>query len=391
MIEGRNIVCVASSWFDHPTSKQHVMRLLAQRNEVLWINFHASRTPRFTAADARAALRRLGQIFRGGVQVERQIQACSPFVLPFPKSAVARNLNLRSLRRTIAAFLRRRPESAAQLWLFTPDVPELIGAAAWERVVYYCVDHFAGFEGYDPALIGELEGRTLREAHTVLASSPPLWESCRRQNTNTHHVPHGVDYAHFAATPELPASAIPEELRGLPRPVIGYFGLIADYVDLDLIAGAAVARPDWSFVLIGDRTCDVSVLRGLANVHLLGPRPYAALPQYCRGFDVGIIPFRRGALTKAVNPIKLREYLAAGLPVVSAPMPALAPYAAGVHTADTLPEFLAGCAAALARSAETGPRPYQSLVQGESWEARVERIGEIVAGQVEAQAAISAG
>lgn len=380
MIAGRNIVCIASSWFDHPTSKQHVMRLLAEHNQVLWINFHASRSPQLTAADARTALRRIGQIFRGSVQVEARIQARSPLVLPFPKSRAARALNLRSLRRTIDLFLAQRPYEPAQLWLFTPDLPELITAHPWERTVYYCVDHFAGFDGYDAGLISELEVQTLRDCDVALATSPPLVAACQRHSANTHYVPHGVDFGHFAAAPLLPADEIAPELRTLSPPVIGYFGLIAEYVDLELLAAAARARPRWSFVLIGDLTCDAGPLRGLSNIHLLGPRAYADLPSYCRGFDVGIIPFRSRALTRAVNPIKLREYLAAGLPVVSAPMDAIAPYAEGVHVAETCDEFLAACEAAMARSAEHGPRHYQALVESESWTARVADICKHVMG-----------
>jgi glycosyltransferase involved in cell wall biosynthesis len=152
----------------------------------------------------------------------------------------------------------------------------------------------------------------------------------------------------------------------------------ADYVDLPLLAEAARARPDWSWVLLGDVRCDTSAIAGVQNVHVLGGRPYNELPAYCRGFDVGLIPFRMNRLTRAVNPIKLREYLAAGLPVVSAPMEEVLRYAPAVQTAQTLDTFLAACAEALTQAADGRSAARQALVRDESWDARVEGLSRIV-------------
>lgn len=168
-----------------------------------------------------------------------------------------------------------------QLWLFTPDMPELIDLLPAERVVYYCVDDFAAFSGFKPGLIEQLEARTVAASDVVITTSTELYQARRRQHANTHLVPHGVDFEHFAAAVDLPAGCIPEDIRRIPRPILGYIGLISDYVDLDLIREAARRRPDWSFVLIGNATCATRELTGLENVHLLGGRPYEELPAYC--------------------------------------------------------------------------------------------------------------
>jgi glycosyltransferase involved in cell wall biosynthesis len=125
---------------------------------------------------------------------------------------------------------------------------------------------------------------------------------------------------HFskAVSNHLPTLA---DIAAIPRPRLGFFGLIRDWVDLDLLAAVARRRPDWHFVLIGDSAHDLSAYRPLANMHFLGRKPYAELPAYCRQFDLGLVPFKINELTDAVNPIKLREYLAAGLPVISTPLP----------------------------------------------------------------------
>ena len=378
MITGRNIICIASNWGDHPTSKHHVMRCLAERNHVLWVNFHASRCPRLTGRDARLTLRRLRQVWAGPRQAAPHIDVLSPLVLPLPASPVARFINARVLARQIRRTLRRLPRRPVQLWLFAPDVPELIERLRAERVVYYCVDDFAAFSGYNTPLVEELERRTMRTSDVVITTSATLYKTRRAQHPCVHLVPHGVDFDHFAAAADLPADAVPADLRTIPRPIFGYMGVISDYVDLDLLARAARARPEWSFALLGDVRCDTRALSGLGNVHLLGGRPYEQLPAYCRGFDVGLIPFRLNRLTVAVNPIKLREYLAAGLPVVSAPLDEVQRYAPTVRSAQTLDEFLPACAAALRSASEGDRRTRQQLVRDEGWRSRVELLSDIV-------------
>jgi glycosyltransferase involved in cell wall biosynthesis len=378
LIRERNIVCLASNWFEHPTSKHHIMRLLSGPNHILWVNYHASRRPKLNRSDSRMIVRRLRAACAGARRVSPALDVLSPLLLPMPESPLARRLNTRLLLRQIRGALRHLPARPTHLWLFTPDAPELIEPLGAERVVYYCVDDFAAFTGYNVALISELERQTIAASDVVIATSAPLYEQRRRQHANTHLVPHGVDFDHFAAAAAIPADRLPGELRDIPKPVFGYFGLISDYVDLDLIAAAARRKPTWSFVLIGSARCDTSVLDGLSNVHLLGGKPYEDLPGYCRGFDVGLIPFRLSRLTRAVNPIKLREYLAAGLPVVSTPMPEVLRYTPAVHTAETTDEFIAAGARALAAARDGEPAARQALVRRESWSARVEQLSQII-------------
>jgi len=192
-----------------------------------------------------------------------------------------------------------------------------------------------------------------------------------------------VDLAHFSRALDT-ATPVPSDLASLPRPVVGFFGLIAEWVDLSLVRSVALAQPDWSIVLIGRVATDLAPLEGLSNVHLLGPRPYGELPAYCRGFDVGIVPFRMSELTLRANPLKLREYLAAGLPVVSTPLPEVARYEGLVHLAAGETEFVACLEEALARRTEADARRRVEAMRAEGWERRVEEISEILVPMLEA-------
>jgi glycosyltransferase involved in cell wall biosynthesis len=380
MITDRNIVCVASNWFAHPTSKQHVMRALSAANNIAWVNFHASRRPQLSRADAFAIVRRLRKVLGGTQRVAPTIDVLSPLTLPFPENPRVRRFNTWMLARQIRRLLRRLPSRPTQLWLFTPDAPELIARLRPEHTVYYCVDDFAEFDGFDKELMNALERDTVAQADTVIASSQALVEKLSATPRDVHYVPHGVDATHFGRALTDPAVGPPEDCRDLSAPVFGFFGMLSDHVDLELVASVAQARPGWTFVLIGDATRDTSVCTALENVHLLGPRAYAELPAYCKAFDVGIIPFKRNALVKAVNPIKLREYLAAGLPVASTPMQEVERYPLHVHCGHDLPSFIDACERALqARHAgQAGARA--AAVADESWTARVAQLSAFVEG-----------
>jgi glycosyltransferase involved in cell wall biosynthesis len=383
MLSGRNIVCIASSWFDHPTSKHHVMRILAEHNRVIWVSHHASRRPSFSLRDFRTMMRRLRRSSAGPQRVPGGLMVLSPLLAPFPESRLVRAYNTRVLVQQIGKALASLAPAPLQLWLFAPDVPELIRRFDFERVVYYCADDFAGFSGYDAATVERLEAATLAGSDVVIATSAPLYQSRRQVHPHTHLVPHGVDFEHFAQAADPGGLEIPPEMRRIPGPVLGYIGLISDYVDLELLGQAARRRPNWSFVLIGNSTCPLGGLKALRNVYLLGGRPYEDLPRYVAAFDLGLIPFRMNRLIRAVNPIKLREYLAAGLPVVSAPLEAVLEYAPAVHPAQSLDEFLAACEAALREGDATARRARQDLVRHESWYCRIEQISSIVAGHDE--------
>jgi glycosyltransferase involved in cell wall biosynthesis len=179
-----------------------------------------------------------------------------------------------------------------------------------------------------------------------------------------------VDFEHFRRA-LAPSTDLPAEIRALPRPVIGFHGLIADWVDLELITRLAQTFAQGSIALVGKTTTDVSALERLPNVHFLGRKPYADLPSFCKGFDVAINPFRINELTLNANPLKVREYLAAGLPVVSTPVPEVVQMK-HCRIANGPDEFAREIRRALE---DPGPSAARSeLMRNESWEAKVDEL-----------------
>ena len=372
MIEGRTILCFASGYDAPPTSKHHVMHLLAERNTVLWVNYHASRAPSATASDLQHALRKLGHVAGGLIHPRENLFVLTPLVLPLPGRTWAKALNLRLLVWQVRRALSRVRNGPVQVWSFAPDISYLLDHFDAEKVVYYCVDDFASFSGYDAEQVRRDEADLCRRADLVVTTSKALQDAKAPLNPNTILVPHGVDYAHFsrAVKEDLP---VPEDMKTIPHPILGFFGLIRDWVDLDLLTEVCRLRPDWHIVLLGDSTVDLGPYRGIPNMHFLGRRPYEQLPAYCKAFDVGLIPFKINELTRSVNPIKLREYLAAGLPVISTPLPEASRGVGAITIIEDAPGAVSAIETLLPKAPERR-RTTSEAVQGEGWATRLMAI-----------------
>jgi glycosyltransferase involved in cell wall biosynthesis len=376
MIEGKTILCFASGYDAPPTSKHHVMHLLAERNVVLWVNYHASRVPTASGSDLRYLAAKLAQVVGGLRRERRNLYTLTPLVLPLPGCPVARRINRMLLIAQIRLALAKVRRGPLQLWSFTPDISYLLGHFGEERVLYYCVDDHASFTGYDRQQVLRDEEDLARRADLVVTTSMALQDAKAGWNENTVLIPHGVDYEHFARAVRQPLPE-PADLADIPQLRLGFFGLIRDWVDLDLLAEIARRRGEWQFVLIGDADSNVNIGRfaEAGNMHFLGRKSYEQLPAYCRHLDVGLIPFKLNELTHAVNPIKLREYLAAGLPVVSTPLPEVKLYDKLVHLAEGPDAFETACAAALATDPAGRTALHESMAS-ETWPAKVERMAE---------------
>jgi UDP-galactopyranose mutase len=201
------------------------------------------------------------------------------------------------------------------LWYYTPMALAFTGHVASSLVVYDCMDELANFQGA-PSRLSQYEARMFEQADLVFTGGYSLFEAKRSRHSNIYPFPSSVDVAHFRhARLHQPE---PPDQEALPQPRIGFFGVIDERLDVELLAGIADARPDWQFVLVGPTVkIDPAVLPSRHNLHYLGSRSYGELPQYLAGWDVAILPFARNESTRYISPTKTPEYLAAGKPVVS--------------------------------------------------------------------------
>ena len=372
---GENVVCFAKDWDGHPTSNTHLMRLLARRNRVLWLESVAMRAPHVgSGRDLRRMARRLAAAARGVRRVEADLWVASPLVLPLPHSPWASALNRRLLRWTVGRLCRRLGMERFQVWTFLPTAGDHARTLGGRPLVYYCVDDWAHSPDYDGARLAEVEARLCQAADVVFATSQALAAEKRRWNRRTHHAPHGVDHAHFARAldPGLPLAA---EVARLRRPVLAVVGLLDWRIDTGLLAALADRRPDWSLALVGPALADLGALAARHNVHLLGRVPYARLPTVLKGCDVGLIPFVVDEYTRHIDPVKLREYLSAGLPVVATALPEVAAIDATCRIVRGVDDLIVALEAALRDSGPEARVRRSMAMAGETWEARIEALG----------------
>jgi len=374
-MQGENIICFAKDWSEDPTSNNHVMRLLARKNRVLWLNSISTRAPKLSSSsDLQKIVRKVRDFARGPVEVEPNLFVYTPIVVPFPHMPGAATVNQGILRATLGSLRARLDMDEYQLWSFIPTVQPYLGMPGEKLVVYYCTDEWSHFSHVDGPRIAEMERDLCQQADVVFTTARSLWDRRRTLNPETHLALHGVDHQHFARALD-DETPLPDDLRDCTGPVIGFFGLVHDWIDLSLLAYVARNRPDWTVAVIGKSNVDLSELEKLPNVKLLGRRPYQELPRYCKAFSVGVMPFALNQLTMNVNPIKMREYLSAGLPVVSTDLPEVRGFNESVRIARSAEDFLAACEEAIATDDRVMRRRRSEAMAGESWEAKVSELG----------------
>jgi glycosyltransferase involved in cell wall biosynthesis len=315
-------------------------------------------------------------------EVEPNIFVLNPLAVPLygPKG---RSLNRRLLRMQIRGAMRRLGFRRPINWVFNPAAAVVAGELNEDQVIYYCVDEYTAFAGVNSSSLAELERKVLKLADLVVVSAERLYDAKSPMNPRTVLIRHGVDYDHFRKALD-PATKVPDEIAKLPRPVIGYFGLMSDdWFDVGLMEQVAKRFSHGSVVLLGKVTMDLSRLTRLPNVHWLGRKPYGELPAYSRGFDVAVIPFPISEVTLAANPLKAREYLAAGLPVVSTDIPEVRALGDLCRVGTNAEEFVRQIELALR---EPGPSAARSeRVRDQSWQAKLDELREHLAGLPEGE------
>lgn len=386
-----SIVCLSSQdWHvDLPTNRQQIMRAAARRgHRVLFVE-----TGTFLGRHLWELLRRprkslARRVFTAeevapGIRVRKAVNLLPwghRYRLP---NAVNTALTAARLRRSVAGLPR-----PVVFWIYDPCAAGLASSKAGAFAVYDCVDDYpeqAGPDGSRRAYVAGADARAAKLARLVFATTDPLVARHRQWNAATHLVPNVGDYGHFVSASER-SSAAPE-LAGLPRPVLGFAGnLVPTKVDFDLLEGLARARPAWTFLLVGPVRTEsermLERLRGLPNVHAVGPRRYEDLPRYVAAFDVGLIPYAQNAYTRSCFPLKLYEYLAAGKPVVVSGLPHLAGLEPDVVVADGVDAFVSAVERALGLLGSEEAARRASLAAENTWETRTDRLLGLVADEL---------
>jgi glycosyltransferase involved in cell wall biosynthesis len=276
------------------------------------------------------------------------------------------------------------------LWYYTPQALKFSDHLRPLATVYDCMDELSAFKDAPPELV-TLEAALMKRADVVFTGGHSLYAAKKHLHHNIHAMPSSVDVRHFATARSITED--PPDQRGLPRPRLGFFGVLDERLDVDLLRGIADARPSWQLVMIGPvAKIDPASLPQLPNIHYLGPKRYEELPAYLAGWDLAVLPFARNEATRFISPTKTPEYLAAGKPVISTSIrDVVTPYGERdlVRIADSVDDFVRECTNALREVPEPRRVRADVFLRGTSWDRTWAKTAALVEAVITDQAAVA--
>lgn len=320
MISNRDIIIFNDDWGRFPSTLQHIARILMKHNNrIFWIGSLGLRKPKITLSDLKRATQKFVQVLHRSDKVKTESEITPnlifPFVLPFHDHKIIRWLNRVSIARSVKNKFREQNVLKPILITSAPITDHLVGRLGESCSIFYCVDDYSFMDRAFKS-IPELEKKLVAKVDGVFAVSDFLFQTRKSPKGNTYFAPQGVETNHFRKTDQ-----IARQVAGIKKPVIGFFGLISEWIDLNVIYDCVIRYPEYSFVLIGKTVRDLSRFYECKNFTYLGAVDYKELPKYASVFDVGIIPFELNEVTIPANPLKLLEYFSLGIPVVSSNLP----------------------------------------------------------------------
>jgi glycosyltransferase involved in cell wall biosynthesis len=361
MIKNRDFIVFSDDWGRHPFSCMHIMKRFLPYNRILWVNTVGMRLPKLTFYDLRRSIEKIGSWFGRSTSREElpaNLTVISPVMIPFNNLSSIRRFNRMSVVRAVKKGMTRLGIKQPLLLTTLPTANDYLGVFDEVVDIYYCVDEYSRWPGAVKEMLERMESDLIRKVDLIVTTSEELQRANRSETCPT-----------YLLTKDL----VPHPLFDtLSKPVIGYFGLIDGHVDLGLLEFLMKEKPEWSFVFIGPVKVDIDNLRGYKNAHFYPPVPYLDLPRYLVGLDVCILPYKVNELTRYSNPLKLKECLAAGKPVVSTALPEGMKLKEAVRVALGKEEFLAQVSNAL--TSPFNMTSSEKILQGEDWSIKAQKM-----------------
>ncbi len=382
MLQDKDIIIFGSDRWEYPGLQQTIMKVLSARNRVLFVNPLGTRRVALKASEFGIYVKRAIGTFRrsaGNGTAWTNVFLCNPRMIPLVYNRAIMSLNRFIMRGQFRRLLARLDFREYILWAGTPTAACFLDLFDPTLLIYNPVDRYSEFSFVDRGRIVGYEREIASRADAVICTADAIRRDLEPYNDHCFTVTHGVDVGHFRSA--LERSDVPADLRDIPGPIIGFVGGIAEWVDLDLLHEIAERHPRASLVLIGRTHSDLNGLERLKerpNVHFLGYKEFGILPQYLKHFSVCLIPYVVNDRLVAVDPIKLREYLALGKPVVSVDLPEVRKLQDLVYLAANRTDFVAKVGEALTEDLPSlGEERVRAAWQSD-WGRKIEEISEIV-------------
>lgn len=363
------ILVFSDDWGRHPSSCQHLISRLTSHRHVVWINTIGTRPPRWDWQTAKRIVEKTKQWLSVSGGHVRPI-VLSPIMWPSFRSRFARSSNRRLLLRAIKPILKTLPEPPIVVTTL-PVVAELVGAFPAKRWVYYCVDDYSQWPGYDGTTLASLERELVPNVHEVIAVSETLVSHLGRMGKSAKLLTHGVNLKHWQSSGE---ANIPPELTGLAPPFVVFWGVIDRRMDLEFVRHLSKSLTKGTIVLFGPQDHPDPELFRLPRVAQRPALPFARLPAVAAAAHCLIMPYADLPVTRAINPLKLKEYLATGKPAVVRDLPATRVWADACDVCDSAEAFTAAVTRAIENGLPESQKIARQRLADESWAAKAKQF-----------------
>ena len=358
-------VVFAEDWGSHPSSTQHLFKLISQNHEVVWFNSVGMRTPKVNLKDSARVVRKLMMMLKKKQSSTPNMAVKNPLLLPWHNSALVCKFN----RMQVAKNIDTSSDEPIIYWLSVPTAINMIHLRPQDKLVYYCGDDFNHLAGVDAELIQSSEKKLIHKADTIYVASKSLLNQMPAHKTQI--LEHGVDLTLFTQ-----AQKKHEQLNGHEN-IIGFYGSLSSWLDYELLIKLAKSRPNYTLVLVGKRHLDIQALLAMPNVIHVNEVAHHELAKFSKHWHVSILPFVDNAQIRACNPLKLKEYLAVGTPIVSTRYPAVEAYSDVVFIAQDHQGFIdrVDHALCVSKSPSLNWRTKAlELVKKHSWQNKVDYV-----------------
>jgi len=346
---------------------------LIRDHQVIYVECPGLRAPKGNKRDVTKIFSKLGKVFKGPQSMDGRSFVYTLLQIPFHRFAFVRSVNRPLMVWQIRRLCRRFNVKNPILWFVIPHLALVLEKFKNAFKVYYCTDDYSAFPGVAKDRIREMDRVMSQECDVIFCASQPLVDAKKAFGDKVVLSRHGVDFDHFHDI-HLKKVKPAEEIKNVQHPVIGYFGLIEKWVDLEMIRYAAERHPEWTFLMIGGMVVQDHPCGHLANVRFIGSRKYEILPSYAAVFDVGIVPFVNNEQIFNSNPLKLRQYLAMGIPVVSTSYPEANVFVGLIKIVTSKEEFVAAVEKVLKHDSQEQTQKRIDAVRPMSWDNRYQEI-----------------
>jgi Glycosyl transferases group 1 len=367
-----NIIYFGNDWFgENKTSSHHISSLLSKDHNVYYLECPGMRMPKGNTRDFTKIFKKIKKCLTSPFRVNEAFSVYTLFQIPLHKYSIIRSFNKKISLLFIRSIIKKNNIENYILWFHVPHMYYIPSFFKNNKSIYYCIDDYSTLPDVNKEIVRYMDDQMSINADAIFTSSMPLFDQKKRYQKDNYYSPHGVDFDHFNIL-ESRSSHVPDDIENISSPLIGFWGLIEGRIDLDLIFYMAKERPNYNFVLIG--YVDSNVQNNFKNVFFLGKKEYIDLPKYASSFDVAILPYKKNDFFYHCNPIKLREFMSTGLPIVSFRNPEIEKYEKYIHISDTYEDFLSSVDHCINEDTMEKALDRIDAVRGESWAARVATI-----------------